>query len=168
VHEKPSKNCSNVTGMLPQSIDEFQRLSKQIQSALFDIEAVESDWLNSSSRSEILVNIPAETRVDLGLVVSLKRELKDRGLRILLVSPLGVADKMGLKSGDRIVSVNQKRLFSENIKSDYLYLIKQLSGEELILDVVRKGKKLRFSSHLPNLKIPSIRLVVEKTDITTQ
>ena len=68
-----------------------------------------------------------------------------KGPRLLITDVMkgSIADKMGLKPGDVILSINGKEIFNEKTLNEQ---IKSSKGSEIKIEILRKGKKILLKS----------------------
>ena len=85
----------------------------------------ERDALGSFDQP-LTISRPAQVRYELGAVVDVRKP-DPRGLEVLAITPDGAAARMGLKAGDRLVAINDRRLDG------------QAAPAPLLLDAVREG-----------------------------
>ncbi|MGB8704942.1 MAG: S41 family peptidase [Gillisia sp.] len=79
------------------------------------------------------------------------------GDTVVVINPMegGPSEKLGIKSGDRILYANNKQLFDKNLSTDSL--ISQLKGEEnsdVALTIFRKGVNKMLKFRLKRAKVP--------------
>ncbi len=80
-----------------------------------------------------------------GIGVQVTYDTENQSIEILLVMPDSPAEKIGLKSGDRIVGVNGKRVadIGYNAATD---AIKGEAGSEVKLTILRDGKEVEMTA----------------------
>ena len=85
-------------------------------------------------------------RYELGAVVDVRQASRD-GIAILAVTPGGAAERMGLRTGDRLLAINGRRLDGTPKPSSTLEGALQESSGALQVEASRNGKPLVLSGH---------------------
>src|SRR3546814_608717 len=67
----------------------------------------------------LAISRPAQVRYELGAVVDVRKP-DPRGIEVLAVTPDGAAARMGLKTGDRLVAINDRSLDGDAAPADVL------------------------------------------------
>lgn len=118
----------------------------------------ERDALGSFDQP-LTISRPAQVRYELGAVVDVRKP-DPRGLEVLAITPDGAAARMGLKTGDRLVAINDRRLDG------------QAAPAPLLLDAVREGhgavrllaargkSRLQLTGQADTTAIPAYQLTV--------
>ena len=87
---------------------------------------------------------PVSARYELGAVVDV-RQANRNGVTILAITPGGAADRIGLRAGDQLRSVNGRRLDNNPRPSSTLESALQEKNGALEIEAMRDGKILALS-----------------------
>lgn len=92
------------------------------------------------------------THYELGAVVD-ARQANGRGIAILVVTPGGAADRMGLRANDRLLAINGRRLDNTSTPSTTLEAALQESSGALQVEATRSGKSLALSGRADPVRL---------------
>ena len=84
---------------------------------------------------------------DLGAVVDVRRAAPG-GLRVMAVTPGGTADRIGLRAGDMLQSINQQSLTGDARPAPVLEQAIRAGGGALRVELLRAGRPLSLSGSL--------------------
>jgi hypothetical protein len=158
-----------------QSTPVEQRLGEEVQLALARL--IESGAFADKPGEEIAFTLdePARRVNNLGLLVdSASAERANDGLRVLGVTPRSAAQRMGVKAGDRIVSVNGTSLVGlgadaaghAQAAATMRTLADSLAdGAPLEFSLQRDGKPVTVRGELSSIVLPPIHLQVGRDEL---
>jgi membrane-associated protease RseP (regulator of RpoE activity) len=92
--------------------------------------------------------------VELGAVVDVRRA-DPGGLRVMAVTPGGAADRIGLRAGDRLQTLNGQRLAGTSEPAPALAQALRASGGTLQFELLRDGKPVRLSGPVDLRTLPA-------------
>ncbi|MBS7458947.1 PDZ domain-containing protein [Coralloluteibacterium stylophorae] len=113
--------------------------------------------LPDTAGAAVVIERPAQTRYELGAVVDLQPS-SDPGLRVLAVTPGAAADRLGLRSGDRLLGVNGSDLGGAD--EDALASAVAAGEGELTLRIARGGRTLELAGRSDVHELPAYRLTL--------
>ena len=141
-----------------------QRLHEEVQAVLLRL--IESGELRAEDAEALSLVSPVSQQVDFGAIVDVRyRSGQDSGLPVLGVTPGGSAERLGLKSGDRLVAVNGKSLLAlggdergralaaQRLRDEFL-----ASPDQVELLVVRDGSEVALRGAVQVVSLPAYRL----------
>lgn len=102
---------------------------------------------------------PARLRYGLGAVVDV-RQASRSGLPVLAVTPDGAGDRMGLRSGDRILAINGRRLDGQRAPANLLQPAVDAGNGRLRVAVARDGQQVQLQGSADVVSIPAYRITV--------
>ncbi len=119
---------------------------------------------------DLVIDSPPQRVVDLGLIVDSAAAVRDRdGLRVLGTTPGGIAERIGLRSGDLVVAVNGEAL--SGVDGAALRLRDRLAaledGSPLRFDLRRGGQSMQVSGTFTGTWLPAARLSLGANAATT-
>lgn len=142
------------------------RLREELRALMLDLAA--SGAIDEQRALEI--DEPARRVNDLGLLVdSSSAERARDGLRVLAVTPGGTAERLGVRGGDVLVSVNDRSLASLGTDAAGQPKAAQLlrdsvasvsDGDALALGVRRNDRTFAVSGPVASVRVPAVRLTV--------
>lgn len=138
-----------------------QRLREELRALVAEL--VESGAFGDRSAREIslAVDTPAQRVSNLGLLVD-SAQAGDDGLHVLAVTPGGSAERMGLRAGDVLLSLNGTRL--AGTAGAAALLRRQVddlpNGGALVFEAKRDGRAQTFSGKLSSVELPAMRLTL--------
>ncbi|HEX7111328.1 MAG TPA: PDZ domain-containing protein [Mizugakiibacter sp.] len=122
----------------------------------------------TSSAAPLTVELPADRRVDLGLVVDSTDAAHARdGLHVLAVSPGGLGARMGVRAGDVLTRVNAQPLTGLGAdgagRAAAAARLREVldalpDGAAMALDVDRGGRTLALQAPLERVALPAMRV----------
>lgn len=98
-------------------------------------------------RGEAVADSAATHAYELGAVVDVRRA-SPLGLRVMAVTPGGAADRVGLRAGDMLQSVNGHRLDGDGRPAPALAQALQAGGGALQVQALRAGQPLSLSGSM--------------------
>jgi len=152
------------------SVTPEQRLREDLRVLLLDM--VQSGAFGETSPEQIAISIeePQQRVGSLGVLVdSASAERARDGLRVLATTPGGNAERMGLRAGDVLLSMNGTELRNLGSGSDgsaqaAARLRDEVNalgdGEALAFDVRRDGRTLAVKGALVSTWLPAMRLTI--------
>lgn len=159
VTNDPIDECTQQSPLQEKSNLLLEELSGSIRTVIYDLALAKPEPKFRSKDHWLLIDIPAEKKVDLGVIVNLGESSPAEGLEVLSVSQNGLSAKIGLLPGDIIVSINGKNLVGKKVRDGYLMLLEQLSLPALTLGIVgANGEAREIETQLSELRLPSIKL----------
>ncbi|HUD41905.1 MAG TPA: PDZ domain-containing protein [Dokdonella sp.] len=142
------------------------RLREELRALMLDLAA--SGAVDQQRTLEI--DEPARRVNDLGLLVdSSSAERARDGLRVLAVTPGGTAERLGVRGGDILVSVNDRSLTrlgaDESGQPKAAQLLRDSvsavpDGDALALGVRRNDRTFAVSGPVASVHVPAVRLTV--------
>ena len=145
-----------------------QHLRAGVQQMMVDL-ASKGDLVDASGApAHFDIAEPARDVDNLGVVIN-SNDSGDAGLAVMAVTPGGAAAKMGVHSGDRLVSVNGENLTALGRNADDQPLAvaalrsaisKVGDGGQVNLTVDRDGRRIAFKGSLQRLRLPAVQLTV--------
>src|SRR3546814_11202058 len=108
--------CLALSGLLPAAAQTGNEVEAEVDAALLHL--AERGALGSFDQP-LTIARPAQVRYELGAVVDVRKP-DPRGIEVLAVTPDGAAARMGLKTGDRLVAINDRRLDGDAAPADVL------------------------------------------------
>lgn len=144
------------------------RLREELRALMLDLAA--SGAIDDRREFALEIDEPARRVNDLGLLVdSSSAERARDGLRVLAVTPGGTAERLGVRGGDILVSVNDRSLASLGADATgqpkaALLLRDSVSavpdGDALALGVRRNDRTFAVSGPVASVHVPAVRLSV--------
>lgn len=107
----------------------------------------------------LTVSRPAQVRYELGAVVDV-REPDRHGLEVLAVTPNGAAARMGLKTGDRLLAINDQVLNGRGTPSTLLRDAMMARGGKLRLLAARGTNRIQLAGTAETVAVPAYRLTI--------
>lgn len=158
-----------------QEVPAEQRLSEEVQLAL--VRLIESGAFAGQNSEQIALTLdePARRITNLGLLVdSATADKAKDGLRVLGVTPRSTAQRMGIKSGDRIVAINGTSL--AGLGADSAGRAQAATTMRTLIDALPDGAKLEFAlqrddkpltlaGELKSITLPPIHLKVGSDEL---
>lgn len=145
-----------------------QRLRAGVQQMLVDL-ASNGELVDSSGApTHFDISEPARDVDNLGVVVN-SNDSGEGGLAVMAVTPGSAAAKMGVHSGDRLVSVNGETLTALGHDDDdrpravaalRSAIARVGDGGRLSLTVDRDGRRIAFDGTLQRLRLPALQLSI--------
>ncbi|MEW6990076.1 PDZ domain-containing protein [Colwelliaceae bacterium 6441] len=118
-------------------------LGKEIDNTLLAISQIEALAGKNPENVSFSIEGTEQTILDLGMIIDSD---EGAGVQVIAVSPQSLAERSGVKSGDVIVMINDKKLSSENFNG----VLSELKAEEgeisLVLNRYGKDKKIIIST----------------------
>lgn len=128
----------------------------------------------ASGAAPLTVELPADRRVDLGLVVDSTDAAHARdGLHVLAVTPGGLGARMGVRAGDVVTGVNALPLAGLGADASgraaaAIRLRETLEalpdGSALALEVNRSGRALALNAPVERVSLPAMRVELAAAD----
>ena len=145
-----------------------QHLRAGVQQMMVDL-ASKGELVDASGApAQFNIAEPARDVDNLGVVIN-SSDSGDAGLAVMAVTPGSAAAKMGVHSGDRLVSVNGENLTALGRNADDQPLAVALlrsaigkvgDGGQVALGVDRDGRRIAFKGSLQRLRLPAVQLTV--------
>lgn len=130
------------------------QLQRDVESALLALG--DRDALGTSD-APVKVTSPAQVRYELGAVIVPRA---DGAPAVMAVTPGSAAERLRLKAGDRLVSVNGRRLAGLADPVATLQAATAANGGALRVESIRAGKTTTSSGSADVVAIPAYQLVV--------
>lgn len=121
------------------------------------------DVLSRLAASGALDGAPLEVEAPPGQVLTLGLVLDaapGRGPQVLAVTPGGNAERLGLRTGDRLLAVNGQSLLGGGAEAVRSQVLASGAGATTRFDLERGGAKLTLSGVMKTLDVPGFRLQV--------
>ena len=141
---------------LPVAAQDSATLQREVETAL--VRAAESGTLPASGRTSTLRS-EARVRYELGAVVDV-RNASASGLPVLAVTPGSAASRLGLRAGDRLLSINGRKVGTQ---ASQLQQAIDAGDGRLSASWSRAGKQLAANDAADAVAIPAYKLVVGDT-----
>lgn len=145
---------------LDTSIPVEQRVRSQLRAAIAELIASGAFGDQAPQNLSVDIDAPAETVTDLGVLVDSSGHRTD-GLQVLGVTPGSAAEKMGLRTGDVLVSANGTSLGGSGTAaaSSLRYSVDHLAnGKSLAFEIERAGRAQTVSGPLNSVYVPAMQL----------
>lgn len=145
-----------------------QRLRAGVQQMLVDLAGKGGLVDATGAPGHFDISEPARDVDNLGVVVN-GNDGGDAGLVVMAVTPGSAAAKMGVLSGDRLVSINDASLVGLGLDADHKpiavatlrsTIARVGDGGRLNLSVDRDGRHIDFQGSLQRLRLPAVQLTV--------
>lgn len=144
------------------------RLREELRVLMLDLAA--SGAIDDRNGVALEIDEPARRVNDLGLLVdSSSAERAKGGLKVLAVTPGGTAERLGVRGGDVLVSVNDRSLASLGVDAsgqpEAARLLRESvsavpDGDSLALGVRRNERTFAVSGPVASVHVPAVRLTV--------
>ena len=128
-------------------------LQREVETAL--VRAVESGTLPAAGKSTTMRR-DAHIQYELGAVVDV-RNANANGLPVLAVTPGSAASRLGLRAGDRLLSINGRKV---GTRADQLQQAIDAGNGKLAASWSRGGKQLAANDRADAVAVPAYQLVV--------
>lgn len=136
----------------------LQQMETQIVSTLKAIAANEVKSGRDMTDFKYKFSLPAHESASLGAVVDTNE--RGDGLTVLSITPGGVADELGIRPFDKIMSINGREIVPTETSDTVAQLFNLRAGDELTL-VLASGDTLRtIETRVKGQRIPSIALSI--------
>lgn len=138
-----------------------QRLRDELRLVMADLIQNGAFGDTDPGRIAMEVQTPAQNVGNLGVLVDSARDSRD-GLRVLGVTPGGSAERLGLRAGDELLSVNGTSLAAAGGTAKALKTaVDQLpDGSPLSFQIRRDGRPLSFSGSVSRIHVPAMHLSI--------
>ena len=158
-------NAQQQTGSLkPESKQLVDKLEDDILDTLQAISTVETKLGRSMDEFQYHIEIPEESKVNLGLILDFDAE--NSYFDILTISPGSLAANAPIGLNDKILSVNELEATPDNEKT-ILELIEQLEdGDTLSLRVMQAGMTKDLNIAISAIYTPALALTIGNTDVS--
>lgn len=143
------------------SVAAEQKVRSGVQQLLLELasrgELVDADGLPMA----LDISEPSRDVDNLGVVID--GTPSSNGVSVVAVTPGGAAAKMGIRSGDRLVSAQDRSLVRSDTGTSTVATLREAvasvgDGGTLRLGVDRDGRRIDFSGPLQRLRLPAIHL----------
>jgi len=142
--------------LTPESRALLEQLEAQIKGTVLAVSEYEQSAGRNMENFYFTANIPAQNSINLGMV--LNTEKAAGGFEVLSVTPGGMAEKLAIVSGDRLLAINDIQV-DKNTKDDALLQLQTLSpGESLKLALVSDGEVKNIDTIVEGQFVPGIKL----------
>lgn len=142
---------------LAQASEPDPRVVAEVESALvrlYEVGALDG----SGPESPLLLESEPRTRYELGAVVDVAAA--GHGLPVMAVTPGSTAERIGLRTGDRLLRLNQVALVDTQDPAASFVAAVQSSQGGFELAVARDGQQLQLSGQAAPTQVPGYRLQV--------
>ncbi|MDN5780429.1 MAG: PDZ domain-containing protein [Luteimonas sp.] len=106
----------------------------------------------------LTISRPARVRYELGAVVDVRKP-DPRGLEVLAITPDGAAARMGLKAGDRLLAINDRRLDGATAANVLVDAVRDSDGAVQLL-AARGKSRIELSGHADTAAVPAYQLTI--------
>ena len=138
-----------------------QRVRAELRAVMTEL--IESGAFGSAGAADIHLDIdaPAQRVSNLGMLVDSARKDRD-GVHVLAITPGGAAEKMGVRSGDVLVAVNDRSLADSDSAATLLRSTVEAlpNGGALAFDVRRDTRMVSLNGTLSSIHLPAMRLTI--------
>lgn len=107
----------------------------------------------------LVIARPAQVRYELGAVVDVRKP-DPQGLEVLAITPDGAAARMGLKTGDRLVAINGRRLDGQAAPATLLRDAMAASNGSVRLLAARGKTRVELAGSADAAAVPAYRLTI--------
>ena len=140
----------------PESIKLLNQLQGQIKATLLAVSDNERKAGNNMNNFHYSLSVPAEEQSYLGLVLDLNNV--DNSYEVLSITPGSIADKLGIKSKDRILKINDIQI-NDSTRAATVRLLNNLKPNDILnLTVNSNNVERELSTKLVGHFIPEIWL----------
>lgn len=137
-----------------------QRVREELSVVMMDL--IQSGAFGSTSPQQIAMNIdaPSQKVSNLGLLVDSKGGAGD-GLHVLAVTPGGSAERMGLRAGDVLLSLNDTPLAATDGAATLRHVVDALpDGGKLDFNLRRDGRTQSIAGASASMYLPAMHLSI--------
>lgn len=147
--------CLAFCGVLPAAAQTDEKVEAEVDAALLNL--AERGALGSFDQP-LTISRPAQVRYELGAVVDVRKP-DPRGIEVLAVTPDGAAARMGLKVGDRLLAINNRRLDDAAAANVLQEAILDSKGAVRLL-AMRDGSQIELRGRSDIVAVPAYQLTV--------
>lgn len=104
------------------------------------------------------VEFPPQQMTNLGLILDVDRSAE--GYKVLSVTPGSTADKLAIKSGDKILAINDVKINKANNEKTISQLNQLVAGEQIKLALNTNGNYKELSTKIAGQYIPGVKLEI--------
>jgi hypothetical protein len=141
-----------------ESIELLEQLQEQIQGTLMAVAENERKAGRDMSTFYYSVELPAQHITNLGLVLDVVHS--SSGYKVLSVTPGSTADKLKIKSGDQVLSINDIRITDASSNHAISELHNLIPGDKLELMINSGGEYKEISTLVTGQLIPRIQMEI--------
>jgi hypothetical protein len=142
--------------MTDESAELLEQLEEQIKGTLMAIAENESKVGRDMSTFYYSIEVPAQKITNLGLVLDVIHSAS--GYKVLSVTPGSAADRLKIKSGDQVLSINSIRIDDASSNSAISELHNLIPGDKLELTIKSEGQFREISTIVTGQLIPRIQM----------
>lgn len=142
----------------PESSKILEKLRKSIEHSLIAISAIEQRKGQDLRDISLNISIPSHEVVYLGMVI--EPDLSKKGIKVLSVTPGSIAEKIGLRSNDLIIKVNERDIYNDSLAIVSSELKRLKDGDSLILQVNRGSDTLDLRGRVTSYFVPQVELLI--------
>lgn len=148
--------CLAFAGLQPAAAQSGDEVEAELDATLLHL--AERGALGSFDQP-LKIARPAQVRYELGAVVDVRKP-DPRGIEVLAVTPGGAAARMGLKAGDRLVAINDRRLDGDAAPADVLRGAVRDGNGAVRLVATRGKSRVELDGHADVVAVPAYQLTV--------
>jgi hypothetical protein len=148
--------CLAFSGILPAAAQTDDGVEAEVDAALLNL--AERGALGSFDQP-LTIARPAQVRYELGAVVDVRKP-DPRGIEVLAITPDGAAARMGLKAGDRLMAINDRRLDGDAAPAGVLRDAVRDGNGAVRLVAVRGKSRIELDGHTDVVAVPAYQLTV--------
>lgn len=165
-----STECSDASPLpikkQPQLVNFEHNLPRPLQLRLNALSKDISDYYHSTNQSEHSINLhlPARKEMNAGIVLDLKSNIQ-HGLLIRAITPRTLADKIGLKANDKIITFNGSLIRDFQDTSNAIIglqkpLLETKDQSKITVEVIRDGIPTTLSAIYDEIILPEVRATI--------
>ena len=165
-----STKCSEASPLpvkkQPQLVNFEHNLPRPLQLRLNALSKDISDYYHSTNQSDHSINLhlPARKEMNAGIVLDLKSDIQ-QGLLIRAITPRTLADKIGLKANDKIITFNGSLIrdfqdISNAIIGLQKLLLETKDQSKITVEVIRDGIPITLSAIYDEIILPEVRATI--------
>ena len=155
--------CLAFAGILPAAAQTGDGVEAEVDAALLNL--AERGALGSFDQP-LTITRPAQVRYELGAVVDVRKP-DPRGIEVLAVTPDGAAARMGLKTGDRLVAINDRRLDGDAAPAGVLRDAVRDGNGAVRLVAARGKSRIELDGQADVVVVPAYQLTVGEAAANT-
>ena len=149
----------------PESQKLLEQLQTNIKGTLLAISKSEANAGKEIGNFHYTLELPSSMNTNLGLVLDLSNY--QDGYEIISISPGSTAEQLPLAVGDKLISINNKKLDKYDSESAINQLVQVTPGENLSLTIASNEEVRTVSTKIEGQFIPSIKLEIGGATLKT-
>ncbi len=135
----------------------LQQMQDNIKNTLLSISEIETSKGNDMADFYYQLSLPQHETVQLGMVMDIPDN--EDGFKVLSVSANGLAEKLGIKTGDVIKKLNESAITKESYQDVFTELKQLKHNQKIELSIERANKNKVIQGRVDSLTVPSVVLI---------